>query len=324
MTDVPAVRLRPVVSWPARVEPGGSYRVSVDLETEGPPDEWPYPEEEYAVGCMLDGGTGFAVESVGDTTLVVHRFGGTYGPVTFVAHALDAQGDELCLTLVTQGGVPFRTIPLNVDRSVLMDAGGRLRGRRARACLLARPVPAGAGGDRGPVEPAAEQSARGGQPVHPLHRTRGRAAPAPVVARRGRGNRAAAARAGRAGQDQAGRRVRPAVPAGRLAGARGPARRAIRAGRRLSARRAARRARCRRTVARRGLRGDVADRGPAGHARRERVGQVGDGARPSHRPSRGRLVGGRWRAGSGTAASRPPRWSWSPCWGTGGCGARGS
>ncbi|WP_412515754.1 tetratricopeptide repeat protein [Actinomadura madurae] len=124
MTDAPAVRLRPVVSWPARVEPGGSYRVSVDLETEGPPDEWPYPEEEYAVGCMLDGGTGFAVESVGDTTLVVHRFGGTYGPVTFVAHALDAQGDELCLTLVTQGGVPFRTIPLNVDRSVLMDAGG--------------------------------------------------------------------------------------------------------------------------------------------------------------------------------------------------------
>ncbi|MFG1853297.1 tetratricopeptide repeat protein [Actinomadura geliboluensis] len=118
MPDPGEILLRPIVRWPARVEPGGSYHISVDLETEGSPDAWPYPEEEYAIGCVLDGGTGFAVESAGDTTLVVHRFGGTYGPVTFVAQALDAPGDELRLTLITQGGVPFQTIPLNVDRPV--------------------------------------------------------------------------------------------------------------------------------------------------------------------------------------------------------------
>ncbi|TDE26838.1 tetratricopeptide repeat protein [Actinomadura sp. 6K520] len=112
------VRLRPVVSWPRRAETGGRHLVSVDVELEGPLGEWPYEQEEYAIGCVLDGGSGFAVESVGDTTLVVHRFGGTYGPVTFVAQALDAPGEELCLTLVTAGGVPFRTVRLTVERPV--------------------------------------------------------------------------------------------------------------------------------------------------------------------------------------------------------------
>lgn len=123
MSDPVEILLRPVVRWPERVEPGGSYRVTVDLETDGPLDAWQYPLEEYAIGCMLDGGTGFAVESAGETTLVVHRFGGTYGPVTFVARALDAPGDELRLTLVTQGGAPFRTIPLTVRRPVPATAG---------------------------------------------------------------------------------------------------------------------------------------------------------------------------------------------------------
>lgn len=110
------IRLRPVVRWPRRAETGGSHLISVDVEMDGPIEDWPYEQEEYAIGCVLDGGSGFAVESVGDTTLVVHRFGGTYGPVTFVAHALDAPGRELSLTFVTAGGVPFRTVQLAVER----------------------------------------------------------------------------------------------------------------------------------------------------------------------------------------------------------------
>ncbi|QFG22995.1 tetratricopeptide repeat protein [Actinomadura sp. WMMB 499] len=139
----PGIRLRPVVSWPARAEPGVGYRISVDLETEGPVDAWPYEREEYAVGCMLDGGAGFEVDSVGDTTLVVHRFGGTYGPVTFIAHALDEPEGELRLTLITQGGVPFRTIPLNVDRPVPVPVPARASGTGA-------PSPPGASTDTGP------------------------------------------------------------------------------------------------------------------------------------------------------------------------------
>jgi hypothetical protein len=116
MTE-PVVRLTPVVSWPRHVEPGRRYLVIVDVELDSPAETWPYDQEEYAIGCMIDGSPGFDIESIGETTLVVHRFGGTYGPAQFIAHA---HGDPdtdwaLSLTLVTAGGVPFRTLHLPVQ-----------------------------------------------------------------------------------------------------------------------------------------------------------------------------------------------------------------
>jgi Cdc6-like AAA superfamily ATPase len=124
----PVVRLKPVVSWPRQVSPGQRYLVTVDVELDDPASSWPYDQEEYAIGCMIDGSPGFDIESVGDTTLVVHRFGGTYGPAKFVAHALDdSTGDwNLSLTLVTAGGVPFRTLTLPVqgtpvDRQIVAE-----------------------------------------------------------------------------------------------------------------------------------------------------------------------------------------------------------
>ena len=111
------VRLRPIVSWPDEVEAGRSYLVTVDVELADPADDWPYDQEEYAIGCMLEGRPGFAVDSIGDSTIVVHRFGGTYGPARFVAHAVESSSDDaraLRLTLITAGGVPFRTLSLPV------------------------------------------------------------------------------------------------------------------------------------------------------------------------------------------------------------------
>ncbi|WTW93328.1 trypsin-like peptidase domain-containing protein [Streptomycetaceae bacterium NBC_01309] len=116
MTVDAGVWLRPVVSWPQEIEAGRNHLVTVDVELDDAQGEWPYESEEYAIACVLDGPPGLSVSSVGDTTLVVHRFGGTYGPVRFVVRAsqgAEASGDlELTLTLVTAGGVPFRTIPL--------------------------------------------------------------------------------------------------------------------------------------------------------------------------------------------------------------------
>lgn len=114
----PVVRLRPVVSWPREAEAGQKYLVTVDLEHDDDPQDWPYGQEEYAIGCMLEGGPELAVETVGDATLVLHRFGGTYGPARFVVYLLgrtvpDGQL-ELRLTLITAGGMPFRTERLPV------------------------------------------------------------------------------------------------------------------------------------------------------------------------------------------------------------------
>lgn len=116
--DAPSVLLKPLVSWPEEIETGRKYLVTVDVEFDTESSSWPYDTEEYAIGCMVEGDPHLAVESVGDTTLVLHRFGGTYGPARFVTYAVgDSRPDrdtELRLTLVTSGGVPFRSVRLGV------------------------------------------------------------------------------------------------------------------------------------------------------------------------------------------------------------------
>ena len=120
MTE-PSVPLQPVASWPREVEPGQSYLITVDMVLSDPTANWPYDREEYPISCMVDSqsGSDLEIESLGVTTVVLHRFGGTYGPARFVLHvattaALETEG-ELNLSLITAGGVPFRTIPLPVQ-----------------------------------------------------------------------------------------------------------------------------------------------------------------------------------------------------------------
>jgi hypothetical protein len=115
--------VRPVVSWPRRVEAGGSYLVTVDLVRADDSAPWPYDEEEFVVGCLLDGRPLCTVRALGDAGVVLHRFGGTYGPARFVAEVdqqrTDFSGAALWLTLTTAGGVPFYTGRLPVDGTLL-------------------------------------------------------------------------------------------------------------------------------------------------------------------------------------------------------------
>ena len=80
------VTIYPLVSWPGQVAPGGSYLVTVDLP--GCPrrlQEWPYDQEEFIIGCMLDGRPACKVRAIGTAGVVLHRFGGTYGAARFMA-----------------------------------------------------------------------------------------------------------------------------------------------------------------------------------------------------------------------------------------------
>ncbi|MEV0897237.1 HEAT repeat domain-containing protein [Actinoplanes sp. NPDC049802] len=115
---VETMALQPLVGWPRQVANGGRYLVTVDLRPGDLQADWPYPEEEYPVGLMLTGRTGLTVESLGQTSLVLHRFGGTYGPARFVVvvddHILDGAETSLWLTLISSGGIPFHTTELPV------------------------------------------------------------------------------------------------------------------------------------------------------------------------------------------------------------------
>ncbi|MDT0343875.1 FxSxx-COOH system tetratricopeptide repeat protein [Streptomyces litchfieldiae] len=152
MTE-PSVSLRPLVRWPREVEPGRSYLITVDLELAGPAGEWPYDREEYAVGCVLESRPGIAIESLGAAAVLLHRFGGTYGPARFVAH-VTAEGaprgaGELSLTLVTAGGVPFRTMALPVS---VTPGNGSAPPDSGQARLLLPDT--GRAADGGPAAPA--------------------------------------------------------------------------------------------------------------------------------------------------------------------------
>jgi hypothetical protein len=118
MVSVVSVALEPVVSWPREAAPGGRYLVTVDLRWRDDQAAWPYPDEEYAVGFMLSGRSHLTVSTLGDASVVLHRFGGTYGPARFVVEVDGAAGEgvdtELWLTLISAGGVPFHTAKLPV------------------------------------------------------------------------------------------------------------------------------------------------------------------------------------------------------------------
>jgi hypothetical protein len=111
----PSLRITPVVSWPRHAEPGRRYLVTVDLALDHPTD-WPYQAEEFAFGCLLDGMGRFTVEALGDTSVVLHRFGGTYGPARFLVTPRPGPGTaaRLVLTFTTAGGVPLPALPLPV------------------------------------------------------------------------------------------------------------------------------------------------------------------------------------------------------------------
>jgi Lecithin:cholesterol acyltransferase/WD domain, G-beta repeat len=118
VVPVVSVALQPVVSWPREAAPGGRYLITVDLRLRDDQAAWPYPAEEYAVGFMLSGRSHLTVSTLGDASVVLHRFGGTYGPARFVV-AVDGAADEglhtaLWLTLISAGGVPFHTAKLPV------------------------------------------------------------------------------------------------------------------------------------------------------------------------------------------------------------------
>ncbi|MFI5745282.1 FxSxx-COOH system tetratricopeptide repeat protein [Streptomyces sp. NPDC051644] len=111
--------IEPVVSRPREAEAGCAYLVTVDLRGPlGPQGEddceaWPYQDEELTFTVALDGGPHFVCEVLDDPALVLHRYGGTYGPARFVVTAGRVTGPAgLWLTITNQWGMPVRKAAL--------------------------------------------------------------------------------------------------------------------------------------------------------------------------------------------------------------------
>ncbi len=75
--------IEPIISYPHEAQIGTSYLMTIDLQVKTSPDDWPYEDEEYLLWFVLDTMPLFSQEPLGETAVIVHRFGGTYGPATF-------------------------------------------------------------------------------------------------------------------------------------------------------------------------------------------------------------------------------------------------
>lgn len=85
--DFPTVAIKPLISYPRQAEVGKSYLMSIDVQAVMENNGWPYHEEEYVIYCILDTGDLFTHKSIGEPAIVLNRFGGSYGPASFILTA---------------------------------------------------------------------------------------------------------------------------------------------------------------------------------------------------------------------------------------------
>lgn len=109
-----SISISPIIAYPRQACVGKTYLMTIDLEC--PMDQgWPYKEEEYAIYCMLSTPL-FTSKIVNEPAIVLHRFGGTYGPANFFLTACDKpQIGSIQVHLANQWGVPLQSIHLPVE-----------------------------------------------------------------------------------------------------------------------------------------------------------------------------------------------------------------
>ncbi len=113
----PSLAILPVVSWPRTMAPGDRCEMTVDVEPEDPVRPWPFDDEEITVRVQLQSRPVCDSELLTEPAVVLHRFGGTYGPARYLLTASETApaAGELVLILSNGSGMPFHTLTLPVQ-----------------------------------------------------------------------------------------------------------------------------------------------------------------------------------------------------------------
>jgi hypothetical protein len=112
MTPAGELLLAPVLGYPRDAEIGKTYLFTVDLRTAESRATWPYPQnEEVTIYCFVDASPLFRCHAFGEPAVVLHRFGGTYGPARFLLTPEPVEMDGIIrVTLANGSGVPLGVI----------------------------------------------------------------------------------------------------------------------------------------------------------------------------------------------------------------------
>ena len=106
--------IEPILQYPRLAAAERSFLLTVDLRSQQFSDSWPYPDlEEIPIYCIINPGTLFQVEFLGEPVVIVHRYGGTYSPARFLltpeANRIGARG-KVRITLANRFGVPMTVL----------------------------------------------------------------------------------------------------------------------------------------------------------------------------------------------------------------------
>jgi small GTP-binding protein len=111
-----SVEIQPVVRLPIQAVSGRDYIGSVDLAHDLDPTKWPYSKEEFEITCVLETLPFFEHRALGEATLILHRFGGTYGPVRFLLKARGTAGTGLVnVIFLNEAGLPLHHVEVQVQ-----------------------------------------------------------------------------------------------------------------------------------------------------------------------------------------------------------------
>jgi SEFIR domain/NB-ARC domain len=120
MSDSPIISVKPIIHYPSQAQVGKTYVMTVDLQTDEGFD-WKYEEEEYPIYCVVESDS-FKSKAVGEPTIVVHRFGGTYGAARFLLTTLDNVGEsEIKIGLINAWGVSVKVLNSRVKIVALVE-----------------------------------------------------------------------------------------------------------------------------------------------------------------------------------------------------------
>ena len=140
--DLQSIKLKPIISYPREAQVGKSYLMSIDVELATSETPWPYPEEEYAISFILETRPFFSYEPLGghEPSIVLHRFGGTYGPAEYLLTAAreEVPKGTIGITFVNGWGIPIANMELEceVKQEVELDLQRELTITRKNRSLL--------------------------------------------------------------------------------------------------------------------------------------------------------------------------------------------
>src|SRR5690606_27023217 len=81
------ITIQPIISYPREAEVGKTYLMTVDIQTVSGEEYWPYQSEELELYCTVDSEPVFTTNPFGEPTIILNRFGGSYGPASFILTA---------------------------------------------------------------------------------------------------------------------------------------------------------------------------------------------------------------------------------------------